>query len=138
MPKMGGIEMQRYLAEPRIADLVTLHEDGSPHVAPVWYQHHSGTLIVMAHASSVKVRNIQQDPRVAISIPKPDYPYQYVVMEGTAKITDRDTVGPIMDISIHYRGAKDGETFGREVLEAGGTVIIEISPSRMITWTENQ
>ena len=101
MAEMATTDLESYLSEARIADLVTLHKDGSPHIAPVWYQYQPEKLFVMAHTSSVKVRNIRNDPRVALSIPKPDYPYQYAVIEGTAKVTNRIVNNMIMSISVH-------------------------------------
>ena len=136
MSQMVAEEIESYLAEARIADLVTLRNDGFPHVAPVWYQFRSGTLFVMAHTSSLKVRNIRNDSRVAISIAKQDHPYQYVVVEGTARIIEQTNPDMIKDISIHYRGPEDGAKFASELLEEGGTVTIEILPTRTITWVD--
>ena len=136
MAEMATTELEGYLSEARIADLVTLHKDGSPHIAPVWYQYQPGKLFVMAHTSSVKVRNIRNDPRVALSIPKPDYPYQYAVIEGTAKVTNRTENNMIMSISVHYRGPENGEVFARELIAEGGMVIIKVSPTRTLSWID--
>jgi PPOX class probable F420-dependent enzyme len=137
MSEMTTTELESYLAEARIADLVTLHKDGSPHIAPVWYQSQPGELFVMAHTSSVKVRNIRHDPRVAISIPKPDYPYQYAVIEGTAKVANRMVNKMIMGISIHYYGPENGEALARELIAEGSMVLIKISPTRTLTWIDD-
>lgn len=137
MSNMTPAQVQTYLAEARIADLVTLREDGSPHVAPVWYQYQAGRVCVMAYASAVKVRNILEDPRVAVSIPKPDRPYQYVVLEGTATVTQHDVDQTITDISVHYRGQEEGSAFARKLLEEGAMVVIKFSPTRTITWLDD-
>jgi len=101
---MTPAEIETYLSEARIADLVTLREDGSPHVSPVWYQYRAGTFHVISYAFAVKLLNIQRDPRVAVSIPKPDRPYEHVVLEGTATVTQEDVTQTIMDISVRYLG----------------------------------
>ena len=43
MATMSQSEMVEFLAAPRIAHLVTLRPDGSPHVAPVWYDTSTAT-----------------------------------------------------------------------------------------------
>ena len=134
MPDMTSAEMESYLAEARIADLVTLREDGSPHVAPVWYQYRAGRLAVMANDSAVKVRNIRRDPRVAVSIPTPDEPYRYVLIEGTATVSREQVAQTVTEISVHYRGQERGAKFAREMLEGSAMVVIEISPARTIAW----
>ena len=134
MSQMTTHEMETYLKEARIADLVTLRSDGSPHIAPVWYQYRTGVLYIMARQDSVKVRNIRRDTRVAVSIPKPDFPYQYVVIEGTAAITHHEIDKMILEISVHYRGKENGEQFSRDLLSEGAMVVIEITPTRTLTW----
>jgi PPOX class probable F420-dependent enzyme len=134
MSQMTAPEIKTYLKEARIADLATLRSDGSPHIAPVWYQYRTGALYIMARQDSVKVRNIRRDARVAVSIPKPDLPYQYVVIEGTATITDHEIAKMILEISIHYRGKENGEIFANELLSEGAMVVIEIAPTRTLTW----
>ena len=137
MASMTSAQLQAYLAEARIADLVTLREDGSPHVAPVWYRYLKGSVCVMAYASALKVRNILQDPRVAISISKHKRPYQYVVLEGIATVSQRDVDQTITDISVHYRGEAVGIAFARKLLEEGAMVVIKFSPTRTITWLDD-
>jgi PPOX class probable F420-dependent enzyme len=52
----------------RLAHCVTLNADGSPQVSAVWVGL-DGDEIVMAHLGAYqKVRNLQRDPRIALSI----------------------------------------------------------------------
>ena len=134
MAQMAYHEMEIYLKEARIADLVTLRQDGSPHIAPVWYQYRPGILYIMARKDSVKVRNIRRDTRVAVSIPKPDLPYQYVIIEGTATITHHEIEKMVLEISVHYRGTEEGGKFAHDCLADGAMVVIEIAPTRTLTW----
>ena len=76
------------------ATLVTLNPDGSPQVTLVWVALQStpdGDELVSAHlAAHKKVRNIQKDPRVAVTIVAPEGPNQgmrpYLAIDGTARI----------------------------------------------------
>ena len=75
-----------------LAHLVTLNEDGSPHVTIVWVGL-EGDEVVAAHLGSwKKVRNIQHDARVALSIETgrvgPGGLDEYLVLYGAARITE--------------------------------------------------
>jgi PPOX class probable F420-dependent enzyme len=78
------------------ATLVTLNPDGSPQVSLVWVALRStpdGDELVTAHlAEHKKVRNVRNDPRVAVTILALDKAGQgmrpYLSITGTARITE--------------------------------------------------
>lgn len=78
------------------ATLVTLNPDGSPQVTLVWVALQStpdGDELVTAHlAEHRKVRNVRNDPRVAITVVSPDgrggVMRPYLSINGTARIVE--------------------------------------------------
>jgi PPOX class probable F420-dependent enzyme len=78
------------------ATLVTLNPDGSLQVSVVWVALQStpdGDELVTAHlAEHKKVRNVRNDPRVAVTIVSVDDPGQemrpYLAINGTARIVE--------------------------------------------------
>ncbi len=78
------------------ATLVTLNPDGSPQVSVVWVALPStpdGDELVTAHLGEhKKVRNVRNDPRVAVTIVSVDDPGQamrpYLAINGTARIVE--------------------------------------------------
>lgn len=78
------------------ATLVTINPDGSPQVSVVWVALQStpdGDELVSAHLSEHrKVRNVRDDPRVAVTIVAPPGPTQamrpYLSIKGTARIVE--------------------------------------------------
>jgi PPOX class probable F420-dependent enzyme len=75
----------------RLAHLVTINPDGSPQVSIVWVGL-DGDEIVFAHlGSGQKIRNLERDPRVALSMEgteiEPSGLQQYLILHGTARIT---------------------------------------------------
>ena len=133
MPAMTASELADFLDGRHLTDLVTLHPDGGPHVAPVWYQYVEGRVLVMASGTAVKARNIRRDPRVALSIATPTEPYLYVVMEGTATVRAEGVEGTVREICVRYRGPERGGAYARELIADGDTVVIEVTPSRVMT-----
>ena len=81
-------QIDEYLSRPMIADLATVNLDGSPHVAPVWFRWDGEVVKVFTQTTAVKVRNIRQDARVAVSVATQEAPYGYVIVNGTAEISD--------------------------------------------------
>jgi len=76
-----------FLRETRIAKLVTLNADGSPTVVPVWFEWDGKDARVFTLDSSPKVRRIQRDPRVALSVEQPvGVSEAWVTIEGNAVV----------------------------------------------------
>ena len=50
------------------AQLATLMPDGSPHVAPVWFEYDGKHILVNSAKGRVKDKNIRRDPRVTLSV----------------------------------------------------------------------
>jgi PPOX class probable F420-dependent enzyme len=51
-----------------IAIFTSVDEQGKPHAVPVWFTYDDGKLHVQTDRNSVKVRNIQSNPYVAMAI----------------------------------------------------------------------
>jgi PPOX class probable F420-dependent enzyme len=85
-------EAREVLESDRLAHLVTLNPDGSPQVTCVWVGL-EGDEIVSGHLGSrQKLRNVERDPRVAISIESKRTNelglQEYLVVHGRARIQE--------------------------------------------------
>jgi PPOX class probable F420-dependent enzyme len=85
-------EAREVLESDRLAHLVTLNPDGSPQVTCVWVGL-EGDEIVSGHLGTwQKVRNIERDPRVALSIEAKGVNelglQEYLVVHGIARIQE--------------------------------------------------
>jgi PPOX class probable F420-dependent enzyme len=85
-------EAREVLESDRLAHLVTLNPDGSPQITCVWVGL-EGDEIVSGHlAMQQKVRNIERDPRVALSIESKRTNelglQEYLVVHGRARIQE--------------------------------------------------
>lgn len=67
---------------PNFAHLATLMPDGSPQVTPVWVDLDGDTILVNTAEGRVKTRNLDRDPRVALSIADGQNPYRYIQVRG--------------------------------------------------------
>ena len=137
MAKLSQQEMDRFLAQPRIAHLVTLRPAGTPHVAPVWFLWDRGRAFVMADANAVKVRNIESNPAVALSIATSKRPLSYVVLEGQAEVTSEDLPQVVERMCVLYDGPERGAEFAKELLGEDRMVLLEIAIDRIMSWKDN-
>jgi PPOX class probable F420-dependent enzyme len=75
-------ETKNLIDRPNFAHLATLMSDGSPHSAPVWIAREGDLFMICTEATSLKGKNTQRDPRVAISIVDFRDPYTEAQMRG--------------------------------------------------------
>ena len=138
MVKLSQQEMDQFLAQPRIAHLVTLRPEGTPHVAPVWFLWDRGRAFVMADTNAVKVRNIEGNPAVALSIATSDRPLSYVVLEGQAEVTSEHLPQVVERMCVLYDGPERGAEFAKELLGEDRMVLLEIAIDRIMSWKDNE
>jgi PPOX class probable F420-dependent enzyme len=99
-------EVRRLLDRPNYAHVATLLPDGAPHSVPVWIAIEGDNLAILTGPGSRKARNIERDPRVAISLIDIDQPFLSVLIRGqVVELVDGDRAWEIIDrISRRYTG----------------------------------
>ena len=130
MVELSQREVDAFLAERNIANLVTVRSNGRPHVAPVWYMCEGDRAFVIADGNAVKMRNIRHNPVVVLSVANNDWPYRYVVMDGEAKVTTDHLVDMATSICIRYVGPERGPALAQELI-TGGHLLVDIHVIRV-------
>lgn len=132
---MSADEWRAFLREPaRPAMLATVRADGRPHVAPVWIAlDDDDTVVFTTGAGTVKGRGIRSDPRVAICVDDDRPPFSYVLVEGTAEVSE--DMGDLLDwatrIGGRYMGAGAADAFGRRNA-VPGELLVRVRPARVV------
>ncbi len=129
-------EVDAFLREPRIAHIATLRPDGSPHVTPVWHHFDGERVIVVCEQSAVKLRNLRRDPRVSICIANDEEPYRYVLVDGTAAISEDRIPELVHSMAVRYMGQEEGERYTDRVLEELRFSVITITPTKVLGWVD--
>jgi PPOX class probable F420-dependent enzyme len=96
------------LERPLFAHFATVRADGAPQVNPMWFLWDPAQGIVkMTHTKRRhNYRNVQREPRVALSIADPDMPYRYIQVRGVVEQIEDDPTGAFYQVlQLRYRGA---------------------------------
>jgi PPOX class probable F420-dependent enzyme len=92
------------LREPVLAHLGTTMPDGSPQVTPVWVDTDGEAILLNTAKGRVKHRNIQRDPRVAVSLTDRQDDHHTVVVRGRAELIDEGAEEHIDRLARKYLG----------------------------------
>ncbi len=100
-------EVLAFVRRPNHAVLASLRADGSPHTAPTWYLlEDDGTILLSAAVGRVRLRHLERDPRVSLSVIDPVDHDRHVSLMGRIVRTAPDpTIADMDRISHHYIGA---------------------------------
>ena len=93
------------LSRPNFAHLATLMPDGSPNLTPVWVTVLGDNIVITSGESTLKVRNLRRDPRLALSVVDFHNPYEEVQIRGRVVEFRDDTSFKLVDeTSRKYTG----------------------------------
>ena len=73
-----------------LAHVATIGPDGEPQNNPVWFGTDNGDILFSQIKTRQKYKNVQRDPRIALSIVDPANPYRYLEIRGVVERIDED------------------------------------------------
>ncbi len=99
-------DVRRLFSGANTAHLATLLPDGAPHSVPLWVDLEGDQIALLTSADSRKGRNLDRDPRVAISVTDKDQPFVMATVRGrVAERVEGDRGWAIIDrIAQKYIG----------------------------------
>ena len=116
--------------KPAFAQLATVNADGTPQVTPVWVDFDGTHVLVNTARGRVKTKNLERNPRFALSISDPENPYRYVGIQGrVVEMTEKGGDAHIDKMAKKYLN-KDSYPF-RQPGEV--RVIVKIAPDKVHT-----
>ncbi len=99
-------EVRELFEAANYAHVATLMRDGSPHSVAVWTGLEGEHVVFFTQRTSQKARNLERDPRLAISITDHDNPYNTARVRGAvvATRTGDEALEVIDRLSDKYTG----------------------------------
>lgn len=104
--------------------LATVRPNGKPHLIPIWFCYLRDTFYICTEGRSVKVKNIQANPHVSVSLENGNQP---VIAEGRATILERPYSE---DVIAEFKQKYDWDISA----DSGYNVLLEISPEKWLKW----
>lgn len=112
------------------AHFASLMPDGAPHAVPVWVGYDGEHLLVNTTDARRKTRNVENDPRVAVSMVDPDDPYRSLNVQGeVVEVTEDGAVEHINELTQRYMGQEEYPNLGDE---EGARVIVKVRPDNVM------
>lgn len=99
-------EVVELIRRPNPAVIASLRSDGSPHTVATWYDWEDGQVLLNMGAGRLRLRFIQADPRVALTVLDGESWYRHVSLHGLIVRIEQDAeLADIDRLAIRYTGA---------------------------------
>src|SRR5437879_3843610 len=85
------------LEKPVIAHLATVRPDGALQSNPVWFEWDGRHIKISQTRARQKMRNVEREPHVALSLTDPDNPYRYLEVRGVVERVEDDPEREFVD-----------------------------------------
>jgi PPOX class probable F420-dependent enzyme len=122
--------VRKLLEAPNFGTLATVMPDGGPQVSTVWVDTDGEHVVINTARGRQKPRNLERDPRVAISVVDRDNPYRQAVIRGrVVEATEQNADAHIDRMAKKYLG-KDTYPFRGP---GERRVLVKIEPDRVTT-----
>ncbi|WP_436739839.1 PPOX class F420-dependent oxidoreductase [Streptomyces sp. BBFR102] len=113
--KMTEAAWRAFVSEgTRTAKVATTREDGSPHIAPVWFVLDGRNVVFTTGAATVKGRNLARDGRVALCVDDERPPFSFAVLQGRIHLSEdpAELLDWATRIAARYMGEDKAAEYG--------------------------
>ncbi len=108
--------------------LATTMPDGSPQLTQVWVDTDGTHILVNTVEGHQKARNIERDPRVAVTVSDPSHPSRYHSVRGTVTdVTAEGGAEHIEELAQRYLGRPYPWYGGRDQVR----LVVTIAPKKL-------
>jgi PPOX class probable F420-dependent enzyme len=120
--------MLELLQRPSICFLATVMPGGAPQLTQTWVDTDGTNILINTVQGHQKVRNIERDPRVAVTVSDRDQPRRYFQVRGSVVDVTTDGAAEHIDkLSARYTGGPYPWYGGRDEVR----VLLTIRPDRI-------
>ena len=127
-------EVEDFLTRSLIAKLCTHNEDGTIHIAPLWFKYDNGEMLLGTQEVTRKVQNIKQNQDVTVLVDTHDPTLQAVIMRGRATLDYEDVIPKRIAIFEKYMGPEEAVGLANQIASAWEPVVIRVKPEQMTSF----
>ena len=120
-------KLQTLLAQPNFAALTTLNREGMPSTHVMWVGDDGEHLLINTEVHRQKYKNVQNDPRVAITVIDHENAYRYAEVRGRVveEVRGQEARDHIDQLSRKY----EGKDYGTQIQSE--RVILKVQPEKL-------
>ena len=119
------------LHQPSLCYVATLMPDGSPQMTQTWVDTDGEHIVINTVQGFQKLKNVERDPRVAVSVSDPSNPSRYYAVRGrVVGITTKGGAEHIESLAQRYLGGPYPWYGGRDQVR----VVLTISAEKSTAW----
>lgn len=104
--------------------MATVRPDGRPHLVPIWFVWLDGSFYLCTSKKSVKGRNLQENPQIALSLEDGNKP---LIAEGTATFHE-PPYAPEISNAFHEKYEWDMRH------DSQYNIVVQVTPLKWIHW----
>ena len=134
LPALNEEELAAFLEQAQFARLGTLNQDGTIHIAPIFFKYQDGQILMATQEPSRKVRNIKRNNKVTVLIDKTEVPFKGALIYGTAELDYEDVFQKRIAIFKRRLSQEEAETYARRLISKWKCVIIRITPDKVASF----
>jgi PPOX class probable F420-dependent enzyme len=134
MRTMTEAEYKQFLMHgTRTAKAATVRANGLPHVKPVWFVLDGDDILFTTHETYVMTRHLKRDPHISICVDEGTPPYAYVIIEGSATLSEDpdELLRWATVIGGRYMGADRAEEYGKRN-GVPGEYLVRVPPNKIL------
>jgi hypothetical protein len=134
LPSLSTEELAAFFEKALFARLGTINEDGTIHIAPIFFRYDEGQILMATQEPSRKVRNIKRNKNVTVLIDTTEVPFKGALIYGTAELDYEEVIPKRMAIFQRRLSREEAEIYARRLSGKWRCVIIRITPVRIASF----
>ena len=134
LPAMTEEELVSFFEEAQFARLGTINEDGTIHIAPIFFKYDEGQILMATQDPSRKIRNIKRNNHVTVLIDTTEIPFRGALIYGTAELDYEDVIEKRVAIFERRLSRQDAETYASRLSDKWKCVIVRITPTKIASF----
>ena len=128
LPAMTDEELVSFFEQAQFARLGTINEDGTIHIAPIFFKYDDGQILMATQDPSRKIRNIKRNNNVTVLIDTTEVPFKGALIYGTAVLDYEDVIRKRIAIFERRLSREQAETYAGRLSGKWKCVIVRITP----------
>jgi len=127
--------VDRFLREARTLWLSTVHEDGRPHLVPIWFTWDGTAFLLFSKPWARKIDNIRRTPDVMVAVGDPASDFDVQLIEGRAELLPAPTADVMPPHHLdRYEAELSTAGLDRRAYADLYSQAVRIVPTRFLPW----